>query len=60
MVFAGLAASSNAMKADAIVTISVLLGLFFQKVHQGFKDEINSLIFMLLKEENNEIYKAIV
>ncbi|CAD8166121.1 unnamed protein product [Paramecium pentaurelia] len=60
MVFAGLAAQSNVMKADAVATISLLVDKFYQNLKGEFIDEMTKLILLLLKEQNNEIFKSII
>ncbi|CAK66022.1 unnamed protein product (macronuclear) [Paramecium tetraurelia] len=60
MVFAGLAAQSNVMKADAVATISLLVDKFYSNLKGEFIDEMSKLILLLLKEQNNEIFKSII
>ncbi|KAM3142489.1 hypothetical protein pb186bvf_005391 [Paramecium bursaria] len=59
MVFAGLAASP-AMKADAIVTVGVMVQLFHNNLKPEFIAELTNLILLLAKEKNNEVYKSIL
>jgi ribosomal RNA-processing protein 12 len=60
MVFAGLAAQSNVMKADAVATITLMIDKFYPNLKNEFINEITKLIFLLLKEHNNEVYKSII
>ncbi|CAD8128275.1 unnamed protein product [Paramecium sonneborni] len=60
MVFAGLAAQSNVMKADAVATISLLVDKFYTNLKTEFIEEMTKLILLLLKEQNNEIFKSII
>lgn len=60
LVSAGLGAPSSLMKADSVVAISFLLEKFGKSIETSFIKEVNSLILLLLKEQNKEIFKAIL
>ncbi|KAL4431808.1 hypothetical protein ABPG74_015248 [Tetrahymena malaccensis] len=60
MISAGLGASSSLMKADSIVSIGYLLEKFGKNVDTTFIKEVNSIILLLLKEQNKEIFKAVL
>ncbi|EGR30041.1 pre-rRNA processing protein, putative [Ichthyophthirius multifiliis] len=60
MISAGLGAVSSLMKADSIVAIGSLLNMFGKQVDHIFIRQVNSIILLLLKEQNKEIFKAIL
>jgi hypothetical protein len=60
MISAGLGAVSSLMKADSIVAIGSLLNMFGKEVDHIFIKEVNSIILLLLKEQNKEIFKAVL
>jgi ribosomal RNA-processing protein 12 len=60
MVMAGLGTEGSLMKADAIVTVAVLVDTFYASLTPGFVSEVTSIVLMMLREHNNEIYKSVL
>lgn len=60
MILAGLGATSSLMKSDAIACVSILVELFLPQLSATFLREITSLIVLMVREKNNEIYKAVI
>jgi hypothetical protein len=48
------------MKADSIVAVSFLLEKFGKNIDYSFIREVNSIVLLLLKEQNKEIFKAVL
>lgn len=60
MVLAGLGTSSTLMKSDAIATVGFLIEGFYNKLSPEYISEVSTIVLMILKEKNNEIYKATI
>lgn len=57
---AGLAGESALMKANSITAVSFLLEKFGPKIDNSYKKDLQSIILMLIKEENKEVFKAVL
>lgn len=60
MVAAGLAGETPLMKANSITAVSYLFEKFGNKLEKSFVKEVQGIILMLIKDENKEVYKAIL
>lgn len=58
MILAGLATHSSLMKADAIATVATLIDTF--PMTATYLDEVTSIVLLMLREKNNEIYKSVI
>lgn len=60
MVSAGLAGETSLMKANSITAVSFLMENFGAKLDRSFIKDLQSVILMLIRDENKEEFKAIL